>query len=322
MNVLVIGLGSIVKRRVIPALLSQSWVTRIDLASRSQADAGIVPEGRRGDFFSSYEQALGSTSPGLVYVSLPNSMHAQWATRALQTGSHVIVDKPAGLNLAQTEDMVAVANEKGRCLAESTVWSYHPRYQSAQSILAELRLRITRVSALFSFPPLPPNNFRNDPSLGGGAFLDVGPYAASCSRLFFADAPQDLQARVLTRDPATGLETAFSLLATYGDGRSLTGHFGFNTEYRNSISAFGPDVAFDFDRAFTLPADAASEFVWRGHNQAHSRSCPAGDSFALFLSAVFEAIQRKAWGHFTQGMLQDARFVDEMRASAGVVSGG
>jgi dTDP-3,4-didehydro-2,6-dideoxy-alpha-D-glucose 3-reductase len=315
MNVLIIGLSSIATRRVIPALAGLSLVSKIHLASRRDVGDSILPTSKRGRFFLGYDTALRELEPGIAYISLPNSLHATWVRRALASGFHVIVDKPACTALSETEDLLREAADRRLCVTEATVWAYHPWFKAVQELLGRLDGGITRLTASFSFPPLPEGDFRNDPQLGGGALLDLGPYAASCGRSFFGE-PTEVIARFTSRSIDTGLETSFSVLATYPGGRAIVGHFGFDTEYRNTISLVGPRIAMDVERAFTTPPSLAPIVHWRKTNQADCLSCPAGDSFALFLEAVLVAIQNQRWQHLADAMIQDARFLHQLRTSA------
>ena len=322
LDILLLGFSSIVARRVLPALQSLPGVGKIHVASRRPFKPETIRQEQRGQIFSDYAQALKQLTPGVAYISLPNSLHSGWVRQTLDAGFHVIVDKPAVTALHEGEDLLQLASVRGLCLAESTVWSFHPQFQSALRLLTELGQRVTLLNAGFSFPPLPRENFRNDPQLGGGCILDLGPYAASCGRLFFREPPLEILARITSRHPESALETAFSLLATYPDGGALTGHFGFDTEYRNSISVLGPALAMEFERAFTTPPDSAVRLPWRSQNQGQVLACPPGDSFALFLEAVFEAIRRRDWSQFSSALQQDARFIERLKRATSVSAEG
>lgn len=316
MDVLVVGVSSIVIRRVIPALARLDDVSRIHLASRRAVDSSILPPQKRGQVFESYESGLAKLAGGLAYISLPNSLHAIWACRALGAGFHVVVDKPAGTTVQEVEEMIALASHQGLCLAESTVWTFHPQFRCVRDLLSAHGEHITRATATFSFPPLPSDNFRNDPKLGGGCLLDLGPYAASCGRYFFGSPPDEVVGRFLTRDAQTGLETAFSVLATYPGGQCFVGHFGFNTEYRNSLHLLGPGVSVDFDRAFTTPPDCTPQISCRRKSRSEPIASPAGDSFELFCEHVLSGIREKNWQPMAEAMLQDAQFIEQLRTSA------
>src|SRR5688500_20280379 len=80
-----------------------------------------------------------------------------------------------------------------------------------------------------------PGNFRYRECYGGGALWDLGPYAVSVGRILFGGEPTAIAGQVLTRGGPDDVDTAFNLAATYSDGRSAVGHFGFNTVYRNRL---------------------------------------------------------------------------------------
>ena len=48
-----------------------------------------------------------------VYIALPNSMHADFAIRAMKAGKHAIVEKPLAISVAECEAMIAAAEENG-----------------------------------------------------------------------------------------------------------------------------------------------------------------------------------------------------------------
>jgi len=316
MHILLIGHSAIVKKRVLPALRSIKQVGRIDIASRSTpACCGDTPI-CNGSFYSDYAEAISKSGADVVYISLVNSSHAEWVEHALEKGLHVIVDKPACTSLEDARRLTDLACANGLCLAEATVYAWHPQIQLARDLFAAAAGHPTRLTAAFSFPPFPPDNFRNQKQLGGGALWDLGPYAVSSGRLFFNDAPDKMYCRVSTTNPETGVDTAFSLLATYPGGRSLVGHFDFNTEYRNHINILGPGMSIDIDRVFTTTPDMENMLMVRSQNQPKSIKAPAADSFALFLQDVFDAIKKNSYSSFAENLLSDATALNRLQNAA------
>src|SRR5690606_18797650 len=53
----------------------------------------------------------------IVYIVLPNSMHAEYTIRALQAGKHVICEKPMALNATEARQMVEAARKANRKLS-------------------------------------------------------------------------------------------------------------------------------------------------------------------------------------------------------------
>ena len=318
MDVLVVGVSRIATRRLIPALLACNDVERIHLASRRASVDVAIPDDRRGRFFSGYQEALDTLEPGLAYVSLPNALHAEWARRALTAGFHVAVDKPAFQSLSSAAELLEAAAARGLCLAEATVWPFHPQVELARQAFADTPGGPTAIQAAFSFPPLPAADFRNDPSRGGGALNDLGPYAVSAGRVFFGDAPEEISCRAVGRDPVTGIDTGFALTAVHAGGRVLQGFFSFRTEYVNRVVLLGSGTAVTLDPAFTSPGAGHHDVVVRRSNVTEVHPAPAGDSFGEFVSRLVGSIGREAWSHWPRDLWQDAVWLDRAFRDAGV----
>lgn len=321
MKVLILGYSSIVSRRVLPALMALPGIERIDIASRRPREQATLPATWQGGWYQGYETGLAESPADLVYISLVNNLHEEWTERALAAGRHVVVEKPAFLSLSTTERLAARAEQADRLLAEAVVIADHPQMDLVRQAVAEAG-GATRLIATFSFPPLPADSYRYNPALGGGAFLDVGPYAAASSRLFFSDPPAKLHCEVLSRHPETHVDTAFTLAAIYSGGRSLVGHFGFDTEYQNRLTVLGPAVAVTFDRVFSTPPDLENTIHIARKNVRETLTAEAGDSFGRFFARMRDMLAggaRSDWRRQTEPMLADAAFLERMRRAASVL---
>jgi predicted dehydrogenase len=201
-------------------------------------------------------------------------------------------------------------------LSEATVHTYHPQIQVVKNIFLNAKSRPTRLTATFSFPPLNPNNFRYKRELGGGALWDLGPYAVTVGRLFFNEEPKETFCRICNRGGDDNIETSFSVLAIYSDGRSMIGHFGFDTEYRNCLNLLGPDVSVAIERIFTIPAEMENEVMVRQHNESAIIKVPIADSFFLFLQKTIDAIQTGNYKEFAENLLSDASVLHRLRLAA------
>ena len=316
MNILIIGFSEIAKKRILPALKKTEHIQCIDIASRSSASGLLAESTYNGTVFNDYADAISRSNADLVYLSLVNSSHAEWAEQALRRGCHVIVDKPAFTSIDDARRLTDLARAKGLCLAEATVYEYHSQIKMARDLFLQGETHPTRLTISFSFPPLPADNFRYQRHLGGGALWDLGPYAVSPGRLFFDDEPDEVFCRVCTRNPATGVDTSFSMLATYPGGHSMVGHFDFNTEYRNCINILGPGMSVDIDRVFTTPSDVENELKVHSHNNTKIHKTPAADSFSIFLQRVCDSIRESRHHSFIETLLSDATALHRLRKAA------
>ena len=295
MDILILGFSNIVKRRVLPALVDLGSVSRIDIASMHGVDRAQLPATWKGDLYDDYATALKNSNARLVYISLINSLHEQWAESALLERKHVIIDKPALLSLAATRRLLTIASKLDVCLAEATVFNCHPQFDTILGMQNDAS-RFTRVITAFSFPPFAPTDFRNYPELGGGALLDLGPYAAATSRLFFSDAPSNIVCRINSRHPETNVETAFSILA-------------------DRLMAFGPGISVTMDRAYTTPPDLENRIDIKQANKSITTTASACDTFIRFFKYAIDCIECHDWRSLADAMLQDAAFRDQLLLS-------
>jgi len=316
MQILILGYSQITRRRVIPAIEAISDFTGIDIASRSSASSVILPEKLKGEVFADYQKALSESKADIVYISTTNNLHTRLAQEALLKGFHVIVDKPAFLSFEDAKGLVDLAKKKKRCLAEATVYAYHPQIERIKEVFLAAKSQPARLTAILSFPPLDPDNFRYVKDLGGGALYDLGPYAISPGRLFFGEEPREIYCTVNSRGGRDGVDTAFSVLAVYSGGRSLAGHFGFDTGYCNLINILGPGVSLEMERIFTIPPDMENEIKTKQGMESKVLRVPSADCFALFLEKVVDSIKRSDYEEFANQILSDAAVLKRLRQVA------
>ena len=307
MHVLLLGYSEIGRRRVLPALV-RCGIEQVDIASCSAAATVSWPEGLAGRVFDDYAEAISHSAAELVWVSTFNTLHAGLATAALLAGKHVVIDKPATTTVADARRLVDLARGRRLLLAEASVYAFHPQIAAARQFFADLGAAPTQMVAAFSFPPLPPENFRHRPELGGGALLDLGPYAMSLGRVFFEAAPDEVISRKLDGD------RSFSLLATYSGGRSLVGHFGHTTGYINRLNLLGHGSTLAIERAFTTTPERSCQLAASANNVLSTITVPAADSYAVFLEAVLAALEQGQVDAFLPALLADAEAIELLRS--------
>ena len=84
------------------------------IIERSKEDAGkLYPDAA---ITKSFGDLLNDESIRLVIVNTPDQTHFEFAKKVLQVGKHVVVEKPFTQTVAQGEDLIALAQEKGLML--------------------------------------------------------------------------------------------------------------------------------------------------------------------------------------------------------------
>jgi len=101
---IVIGIGDITRKRVIPAILSEPRSELYGLVTRDPAKAEAYPGARA---WGSLEEALRDPAVDAVYVASPVALHAAHTIAALSAGRHVLCEKPVAMDYRQAQSMVA-----------------------------------------------------------------------------------------------------------------------------------------------------------------------------------------------------------------------
>ena len=84
-----------INRKVIPGAHASKKVDLVAVASRKQERAeAYAREWKIERAYGSYEELLADPDIDAVYISLPNTMHAEWSITAVEAGKHVLCEKP------------------------------------------------------------------------------------------------------------------------------------------------------------------------------------------------------------------------------------
>ena len=129
---LVIGVGDIAAKRVIPAILSSPRSRLAGIVTRDPAKAAAynVPA------WTDLDSALNSSGAGAVYVATPVFLHAPQTIAALRAGLHALCEKPMALNYDEARGMQQAAVDAGRTLGISYYRRLYPKVLRAKELLA------------------------------------------------------------------------------------------------------------------------------------------------------------------------------------------
>jgi len=131
LNWIVIGIGDIAARRVIPAIQAELRSRLYGLVTRDSAKA--APYKTR--VWTTLDEALHDPAVHAVYIATPVFLHAPQTIESLRAGKHVLCEKPMALNEAEARLMVKVAEETGRTLGVAYYRRTYPKVQRAKQLL-------------------------------------------------------------------------------------------------------------------------------------------------------------------------------------------
>jgi predicted dehydrogenase len=224
------------------------------VGSRSQESADAFAAEFPGcTAYSSYEALVADQSLDAIYVASPHPYHVSNTVLALNAGKPVLCEKPFTINAAEAREMKAAADANGVALMEAMWARFLPHMHKVREILASGILgQIWAVEADHGQRLSDYANPRHwEPSLGGGALLDLGIYPISFAHMVLG-VPNKISASATFTDK--GVDASSSVIFDYKDGAQaiLTSNMMVSTPCRATIC--GTLGKIEIDRTFYNPA--------------------------------------------------------------------
>ena len=113
----------------------------------------------------------------LVYIATPPFLHHPQALAALNAGKHVICEKPLAMNLAQADELVALARSRGLLCIANLMQRYNPLFDVVAAIVNEHILGEVLHGTFENYAVdegLPPEHWFWNRELSGGIFIEHG----------------------------------------------------------------------------------------------------------------------------------------------------
>jgi 1,5-anhydro-D-fructose reductase (1,5-anhydro-D-mannitol-forming) len=191
LNWIVIGIGDISIRRVIPAIQAEPRSRLYGLVTRDPAKAAPYDTWA----WVTLDETLADPEVHAVYVATPVFLHAPQTIQSLRAGKHVLCEKPMAMNEAEARSMVKTAEETGRTLGVAYYRRMYPKVQRAKELLDAGAIGQPVVAELTChgwFDGKKPGenesdrNWLIDPALaGGGPLFDVASHRIDVLNFLF-----------------------------------------------------------------------------------------------------------------------------------------
>jgi predicted dehydrogenase len=181
-----------INRALIPALRASERSELAAVASRER-DKGAAYARQWGiPRVLGYEEMLADAAIDVVYVPLPNSLHAEWTARAARAGKHVLCEKPLALTVEEVDAVAAAARASGVVVAEAFMYRHHPQTRRVKELVEQGAVGdVKLVRGAFTFDLTREGDVRLAPSLGGGSLWDVGCYPVNYARYLVGAEPRE-----------------------------------------------------------------------------------------------------------------------------------
>jgi predicted dehydrogenase len=201
-------------------------------------------------------------------------------------------------------------------LAEAFMFPWHPQAAAIRQTLARGVLGDPRVLALtFCFPHLQADNFRYDPALGGGAWLDHACYLVKALDCYFPGDWRLLGGRFEQDGYAVDVRGA-AQLRRVSDGLIANLAWGFGHSYVNELQVLGTRGRMLVESAFTKPASRGCDLTLEESSGQRITITPErGDAFASMFAGFARYLRRPAsWAEMRQEILRHGERFFALRA--------
>jgi predicted dehydrogenase len=172
-------------------------------AKRLAAENGISS----GNIYNyrNFDRIKDNPEVDVIYIVLPNSMHAEYTIRAAQAGKHVMSEKPMATSIADCQKMIDACKKAYKKLMIAYRAQYEPfNLKSIELIkngkIGKLRF-VTSDHGRLLKPEQPEDTWRANKKLaGGGSLMDIGIYSLQAARYLTGEGPIEIVA-MMHSDP-------------------------------------------------------------------------------------------------------------------------
>lgn len=194
--------------------------------------------------YENYDEIANNDDIDIIYVVLPNAMHAEYVIRAAKAGKHVICEKPMALNVKECESMIKACKDNDRMLSIGYRMQFEPHTQEVIRFGKEKVFGpIMMVNAGAGYKEGRKDHWKVKKAMGGGAMMDMGVYSLQAARYVTGEEPMSVSAQTFTTRPDMFKEvdetTTFQLEFPSGAVANLHTSFGMSMNYLNATADNG-----------------------------------------------------------------------------------
>jgi predicted dehydrogenase len=323
----VVGLGKLALGQIVPgfrncgnAKLTALVSGHPDKANRIAAEHHLPARSIYN--YENFDRIAANPAIDVVYIVLPNFMHAEYTIRALKAGKHVLCEKPMASTVADAEAMVAAAKAANRklmiayrCQTEPLNLEAMRRVRSGS--LGKPRLVITKMVRQSTLSE-PSDAWRLDmQKSGGGALADMGIYGINGARYLLNEEPVEVRATSRTdkSDPRfKTVEDLYTWEFRFPSGAIAQGSTSFDSSDEMAFEVIGRHKRLVADPGCFYSGNHL--YLWDGGNRTEIPVHEI-DQFAREMDWMADVVRGKAPLVATgEEGLQDMRLIRAIMESA------
>lgn len=133
----IIGCGGIARAAHVPAYRGHG--SHCEIVAVADVDGGrarsFAEEFSIGQSFDDYLDMLEKGQPDLVSVCVPNKLHCSVVIAALESGAHVLCEKPPAMSAQEAQSMAEVAEKAGKFLTYGFHYRHAPEVETLKKFI-------------------------------------------------------------------------------------------------------------------------------------------------------------------------------------------
>ncbi|GAA6616987.1 Gfo/Idh/MocA family protein [Scytonema sp. NUACC26] len=296
----VVGLGKFATEQIMPSFAEckRSKLVALVSGDRSKAEKYARQYGINSKNiynYQNYDNLRNNPEVDVVYIILPNGMHAEYSIRGAKAGKHVMCEKPMANTVEECQAMIDAAKKANRKLMIAYRAQYEPYNLAAIQLtqsgkLGKLKV-VTSDHGRILDPKDPADVWRMDKKLaGGGSLYDIGIYSLQAARYITGEEPTEITAFTYSTpgDPRfrqVEENVNFTLRFPSGVLANCTSSYGYSTTKR--IQVFGSEAVLELDPA----TDYYQHRLYiNRNNRREEQNIEEKNQFALEIDHLSESI--------------------------------
>ena len=323
-----VGLGHLTLDRLMPAFGKTRHCKPVALVSGDPAKAATlaaqhgIPTGSIYGY-DDFDRIADNPAVQVVYIVLPNSLHAEFTLRAARAGKHVLCEKPMAPSVADCQAMIDACAAAHVQLMIAYRSQYEPHNLAVVEMVGKGELGVLKGMVTTNSQNMgDPGQWRLKQALSGGGVLpDIGIYCLNAARVFSGEEPVEVVGRTWSTpgdERFTEVEESVNFLLRFPSGFEATCHASYAAHKSQMLRLLGSTGWVELDPAYAYDGIRMRRArVVGGQALEETPTIPEQDQFALEMDHMATCVQSGATpaSGGAEG-LQDQRIIEAIYASA------
>lgn len=258
LGVALVGLGNYATGQLAPALQQTEHCYLAGIVTGTPAKSAAwkqkydIPDQNIYNY-DNYDAIKDNPDIDIIYVVLPNSMHAEYTIRGFEAGKHVICEKPMAVTVTECDAMLAAAKKAGKQLSIGYRLHYDPYHLDMMRMGTQKEYgAIKKITTEFLQPSTKGEWRLNKKLAGGGPIMDLGIYCLQAVMYITGMEPVAVTAQTFAVSDAekfVGIEETLHWQMHMPDGMTAECRTSYSGS-ANTISVHAENGWFALDPAF------------------------------------------------------------------------